>query len=259
MSYLLTEPLTRTSPAEGIQFWILATIAVIGALGVVGAARAVYSALCLATTMIVLALMYIAQDALFLGIAQVVVYTGAVMMLFVFVLMLVGVDSSDSLVETLRGQRFAALVAGLGLGLLLIGGIVEARRPEFAGLASSTDGNLTALSALIFIRYVWAFELTGALLIAATLGAMVLTHQERFTARKTQRELSQERFRGLAEGEPLAQLPTPGVYAHGNAADLPAQLPDGTQIATVPAQRRPARFRHTPGKGKPALEREGTQ
>ena len=96
-----------TSTGEAVQFWILGTVAVIGALGVVAAPKAVYSALFLAMTMIILAVFYIAQGALFLGVVQIVVYTGAVMMLFLFVLMLVGVDSSDSLVETLRGQRVA--------------------------------------------------------------------------------------------------------------------------------------------------------
>ena len=79
-----------------------------------------HSALALATTMLSLAVLYLAQDAPFLGVVQVVVYTGAVMMLFLFVLMLVGVDSGDSLVETLRGQRIAAVLVGIGFGALLI-------------------------------------------------------------------------------------------------------------------------------------------
>ena len=69
----------------------------------------------LASTMIALAVLYIAQDALFLGVVQVVVYTGAVMMLFLFVLMLIGVDTSEALVETIRGQRMAAIVIGVRL------------------------------------------------------------------------------------------------------------------------------------------------
>ena len=81
----------------------------------VTASKAVYSAIFLAMTMIVLAVFYIAQDAVFLGVVQVVVYTGAVMMLFLFVLMLIGVDTSESLVETIRGQRVAAIAAGVGL------------------------------------------------------------------------------------------------------------------------------------------------
>src|SRR5947208_5592751 len=117
---LATETLIRTSPGEAVLFWVLGVVAVVGALGVVVAAKAIYSALFLAMTMIVLAVFYIAQDALFLGVVQVVVYTGAVMMLFLFVVMLIGVDSTESLVETIRGQRIAAIVTGVGFGILLI-------------------------------------------------------------------------------------------------------------------------------------------
>ena len=84
----------HTSTAEAVTFWILGAVAFFGAIGVVAAPKAVYSAIFLASTMISLAVLYIAQEALFLGIVQVVVYTGAVMMLFLFVLMLIGVDLS---------------------------------------------------------------------------------------------------------------------------------------------------------------------
>ena len=85
----------NTETPEAVQFWILAPIAVLSALGMLVVKKAVHSALLLAWVMITLAIFYIAQDALFLGIVQIVVYTGAVMMLFLFILMLVGVDSSD--------------------------------------------------------------------------------------------------------------------------------------------------------------------
>jgi NADH-quinone oxidoreductase subunit J len=156
----------------------------------------------------------------------VVVYTGAVMMLFLFVLMLIGVDLTESLVETLRGQRVAALIAGLGFGILLIGGIGNVSAVGFTGLAQANSaGNVQGLAALIFTRYLWAFELTSALLITAALGAMVLAHRERFERRKTQRELAIERFQ--AGGRPTP-LPNPGVYARHNAVDIPARLPDGS-------------------------------
>lgn len=219
-----------TSTAEAVVFWVVGTLAVLGALGVVAATKAVYSALFLAITMINLAVLYIAQDALFLGIVQVVVYTGAVMMLFLFVLMLIGVDSSESLVETIRGQRVAATIAGIGFGVLLIGGIGNVSVNGFTGLESANaGGNVQGLAVLIFTRYVWAFELTSALLITATLGAMVLAHRERFDRRKTQRELAVERF---GPGGYPTTLPNPGVYARHNAVDIPARLPDGTAART---------------------------
>jgi NADH-quinone oxidoreductase subunit J len=222
---LATEALTRTSTGEAVTFWILGALAVIGAVGVVMAAKAVYSAMFLAMTMLLLAVFYLVQDAMFLGVVQVVVYTGAVMMLFLFVMMLIGVDSAESLVETLRGQRFAATVAGIGFGVLLIAGIGSVAM-QFTGLAAANaGGNVEGLAALIFTRYLWAFELTGALLITAVIATMVLTHRERLAPRMTQREMSIRRFQ--LGGYPTP-LPTPGVYARHNAVDIAAKLPDGS-------------------------------
>ena len=212
--------------AEAVAFWVLGAVALIGAIGVVAAPKAVYSALSLASTMIALAVLYVVQDALFLGVVQVVVYTGAVMMLFLFVLMLIGVDSAQSLVETIRGQRVAAVLAGLGFGVLLIAGIGSMTATGFAGLKTANkNGNVEGLADLIFTRNLWAFELTSALLITAALGAMILAHRERLEPRKTQREMAIERFRGVGRPTPL---PNPGVYARRNAVDTPARLPDGS-------------------------------
>lgn len=225
MTTLLADAMTHTSTGEAVLFWVLGVVAVIGALGMVTASKAVYSAIFLATTMIVLAVFYIAQDALFLGVVQIVVYTGAVMMLFLFVLMLIGVDTSESLVETLRGQRVAAVLAGLGFGVLLIAGI-GTTSTTFVGLTQANyGGNVQGLALLIFTRYLWAFEVTSALLITAAMGAMVLAHRERFDRRKTQQEMARQRF---APGGHATPLPGPGVYARHNAVDIPALLPDGS-------------------------------
>ncbi|MCX6487427.1 MAG: NADH-quinone oxidoreductase subunit J [Mycobacterium sp.] len=230
VTLLAAETLTRTSTAEAVSFWILGAIVLAGAIGVVAAPKAVYSAIFLAMTMIALAIIYVAQDAVFLGVVQVVVYTGAVMMLFLFVLMLIGVDSAQSLVETIRGQRLAAIAAGLGFGVLLIAGIGTLTTTGFVGLTQANEGgNVQGLADLIFTRNLWAFELTSALLITAALGAMVLAHRERFQPRKTQRELAVERFRGGGRATPL---PNPGVYARHNAADTMARLPDGSDDET---------------------------
>jgi NADH-quinone oxidoreductase subunit J len=223
---LAADGAAHSTTGEAVAFWFFGAVALLGGIGVVAAPKAVYSAVFLANTMIALAVLYIVQDALFLGVVQVVVYTGAVMMLFLFVLMLIGVDSSESLVETLRGQRVAAIVIGVGFGVLLIAGIGTVSVIGFTGLsAANSGGNVEGLAALIFTRYLWAFELTGALLITAALGAMVLAHRERFERRKTQRELAVERF---AEGGHPTPMPNPGVYARHNAVDVPARLPDGT-------------------------------
>jgi len=231
LTLLAAEVVYRTSTMEAVTFWVLGTLAVLSAVAVVAAPKTVYSAIFLAITMIILAVLYIAQDALFLGIVQVVVYTGAVMMLFLFVVMLIGVDSSDSLVETIRGQRIAAIGAGVAFGVLLIAGIGNVSvAGGFTGLTeANAGGNVEGLAALIFVRYLWAFELTSALLITATIGAMVLTHRERIDRRKSQRELSIERF---TTGGHATPMPNPGVYARHNAVDMAARLPDGSDAAS---------------------------
>ncbi|GGV27108.1 NADH-quinone oxidoreductase subunit J [Streptomyces spectabilis] len=215
-----------TSTGEAFQFWVLGTVAVIGALSTILMKRAVHSALCLAGTMIILAVFYLANGAYFLGIVQIVVYTGAIMMLFLFVVMLVGVTAADSLKETIKGQRWLAALCGLGFAVLLFAGIGNASVKDFNGLGKANEGgNVEGLAALIFTKYVFAFEITGALLITATVGAMVLTHRERTERAKTQRELAEERVRA---GKHLPPLPAPGVYARHNAVDIAGLLPDGT-------------------------------
>ncbi|MEV4976415.1 NADH-quinone oxidoreductase subunit J [Streptomyces scopuliridis] len=221
-----TSAATTTSTGEAVQFWILGTVAVIGALCTILMRKAVHSALCLAATMIVLAVFYLANGAYFLGVVQIVVYTGAIMMLFLFVVMLVGVTAADSLQETLKGQRWWAAACGLGFGTLLIAGIGNASLKTFTGLGqANAGGNVEGLATLIFTRYVFAFEITGALLITASVGAMLLTHRERTERAKTQRELAEERVR---KGTQLPPLPAPGVYARHNAVDIAGLLPDGT-------------------------------
>jgi NADH-quinone oxidoreductase subunit J len=217
-----------TSNGEAVLFWILAPITVMAALAIVGSKKAVHSALWMAVVMVNLAMFFAVQSAPFLAVAQVVVYTGAVMMLFLFVLMLIGVDSSDSLVETIRGQRIAAMVAGIGFGVLLVFGIGDASVDNFNGLEAANaaqGGNVEGLASLIFTKYVFAFEVVGALLITAALGAMVLAHREQLGERLTQKEMSIKRFK---DGGLVTQLPPPGVYARSNAVDMPALLPDGT-------------------------------
>jgi len=218
---------------ETIMFWVLAPLSVIAALGMLLVKKAVHSALLLAWVMITLAIFYIAQDALFLGIVQIVVYTGAVMMLFLFILMLVGVDASDSLTETISGLRPIAITAAVGFGGLFVSLISRATLGRDAvGLKeANANGNVEGLAQQLFSTYVFPFEVVSALLITAALGAMVLAHHQRSVARPTQREQSIARFRsGSLAG--AAGLPSPGVFARHNAVDVPALLPDGSAAPT---------------------------
>jgi NADH-quinone oxidoreductase subunit J len=211
-------------------FYILSPIMVLAALGILFVRKAVHAALLLAVVMISLAILYAVLDAPFLFAVQIIVYTGAILMLFLFVLMLVGVDASDSVVETIRGQRLFAVLGGLILGATLVIGLGQISLGTVVGLdAANRDGNIEALANIMFSTYVLAFEVTSALLITAALGAMVLAHRERLTPKPTQAGLAAERVRAYAEaGAHLGPLPPPGVFARHNAVDTPALLPDGT-------------------------------
>jgi NADH-quinone oxidoreductase subunit J len=219
---------------ETVVFWILGPIALAGALGMVLSRNAVHSALWLVNTMLALGVFYVVQEAPFLGAVQIIVYTGAIMILFLFVLMLVGRDTSDSVVETLRGQRIAAIVLGIGFAGLVGAGIAEATRDTpmvglegvQGGTGGAAGGNVPAIAALMFTRYLLAFEVTSALLITAAVGAMVLAHIEREPgSRRSQKELSRARF---LSGEHPQTLPGPGVYARANSIAAPGRLPDGS-------------------------------
>ena len=216
-----------------IAFWVLAPVMVIAALGILFVRKAVHAALLLAVVMISLAVLYAVLEAPFLFAVQIIVYTGAILMLFLFVLMLVGVDASDSVVETIRGQRVAAAVGGLLLGLVLVIGLGQITLGTAVGLDEANgEGNIQALANILFSRYVFAFETTSALLITAAVGAMVLAHRERLTPKAGQAEMAAKRVRDYAEkGLHLGPLPAPGVFARHNAVDTPALLPDGTASA----------------------------
>lgn len=225
---LAANEVAKVSTGEAISFWVLAPLALGGALGMIFARNAVHSAMFLVLTMLSLGVMYMVQQAPFLGFVQIIVYTGAIMMLFLFVLMLVGRDSSDSVVEVLRGQRIWAAVLGIGLAGLLVSGVAEALtsvRPVGLNEQNAGGGNVANIGRSVFSDYLFPFELTSALLITAALGAMVLGYTDK-SKRRTQRETADARFRG--EHDRPSPLPGPGVYATANSVAVPALLPDGS-------------------------------
>jgi NADH-quinone oxidoreductase subunit J len=223
-SIVLAGPAAETTRL--LVYWVLAIASVAAALGMVLARRAVHCALLLAIVMLSLAVFYLMNGAPFLAFVQIIVYTGAVLMLFLFVLMIVGITAADSIIETIRGQRMWAALAGIAMLVLL--SLVVGHAAIGAGAKNSAqfaDGNVTALAHLIFTRYVYPFEITSALLITAAVGAMVLAHRERLRPKPTQRELAAARI----AGNHPTPLPGPGTYAQHNSVDMPALLPDGSQ------------------------------
>ncbi|MEH1123748.1 NADH-quinone oxidoreductase subunit J [Micromonospora sp. CPCC 206061] len=216
------------STGEAVTFWILVWPALVGAIGMVLARNAIHSALWLVLTMLSIGVFYVLQAAPFIGLAQIIVYTGAIMMLFLFVLMLVGRDASDSLIETLRGQRVAAVLLGIGFAALVGTGVYRALdNATPAGLEqANAQGNVEGIARLLFTKYVFAFEVTSALLITAAVGAMVLAHKERRRGEKRgQPETMRARF---LPGNYPGPKPGPGVYATSDSVATPGRLPDGT-------------------------------
>ena len=233
---------TKTNKGEQFAFWTLGPLAVICALGMILAKNAVHAALLLVVVMFNIAVFYVLNQAPFLGAVEIIVYAGAIMILFLFVLMLVGVDSSDSLVETLRGQRAASLVLGLGFVAMMVGGIGHAVEGiPTKGLDAANDlhnGNVQGIARLLFTDYVFPFEVVSALLIIAAVGAMVLGHRERDTPRPTQRELMRQRLADYRDhGDHPGSLPGPGVFATRDDATARALLPSGAESdVTVPPE-----------------------
>jgi NADH-quinone oxidoreductase subunit J len=229
MNHILAAGNNADPVATQTVFWILCFIAIGGALGLITMRRAVHGALCLALVMLSLSVMYAMEGAPFLAFVQVIVYTGAVLTLFLFVIMLIGVSSRDAIKETLRGQRLWAGIAGIALIVLMVLGTGHAAiGSNAAETASNSTGNLTGLATLIFTTYVFPFEVTSALLLTAAIGAMVLAHRERSAPKPTQLDLARRR---VAAGADAVGSPPPGVYALHDAVDMPALLPDGSTTA----------------------------
>jgi NADH-quinone oxidoreductase subunit J len=164
--------------AELVTFAVLAPASVVAALGVIFNRNAVYSALLLVLNFFCLAVFYVLLQAQFLAAVQVIVYAGAIMVLFLFVLMLLGVERRELLRESIRGQR--VLAAALSLVLLagvlaaVLTGVFPADEGALAAANTAAGGNVPAVGRLLFTRYTLAFEATGVLLLVAGVGALVL-------------------------------------------------------------------------------------
>ena len=214
-----------------MTFWILAPIMVVAALGILFVRKAVHAALLLAVVMISLAVLYAVLDAPFLFAVQIIVYTGAILMLFLFVLMLVGVDASDSVVETIKGQRVLAIVGGLLLGVVLVvalepGHARHRGRPRRRQRGRQHPGPRQHPVLALRLR------------VRGDQRAADHRRHRRHGARAPRAAHAQgrprprcaaQRMQDYAEtGKHPGPLPSPGVYARHNAVDTPALLPDGT-------------------------------
>ena len=160
----------------------------VGALGVVVRSNPVHAALSLVLTLFGVAVMFVAQHAEFLAAVQVIVYAGAIVVLFLFVIMLLGVDRAEDLrTEPLASQRWIAGLVGVAMLGLLVTAImtgVDAVYPRGEGIASvvagdNPDANIDQLAHIIFSDYVVAFELTSVLLLVAVVGTVLLARKRK--------------------------------------------------------------------------------
>lgn len=225
------------STGETVLFWVVGAIVVLAALALVFARKAAHAAISLVLVMVCLAMLYVAQDAPFLGVVQIVVYTGAVMVLFLFVLMMIGVDHAESKLEILKGQRFVAGMAGLGLVSILAGAVVMSTFAAPAGLEmANADSNPTGVARVLFSEHAVSILLAAAMLVVAAVGALTLSHRQKLRPVLDQRATAEAAMEAYAEGTgiPNARV-NPGVYARGTSATQPALSAAGKPIdSSVP-------------------------
>jgi NADH-quinone oxidoreductase subunit J len=170
---------------EVFVFVVSAAIILSGALGVVLRSHPVHAALSLVQTLFGIAVLFVALEAHFLAAVQVIVYAGAIVVLFLFVIMLLGVDRAEDMrTEPLVAQRPAAVVLGAGIVGLVIAAIGIAGwgdaitgDPALGGQIDPAADNVAQLATSLFSQYHFAFQLTSALLIIAVLGAVVLARR----------------------------------------------------------------------------------
>jgi len=179
-------------PLDNVVFWVFAPLSVATAIGMIVVRNAVHAALFLVVNFFTIAVMYLLLDAPFLFAVQIVVYAGAIMVLFLFVIMLLGVDRGEDPTERLFGQRTTAVILAVAvvaeLGTAIRAGVGFATRAPEGFDAVNPGGNPSALADVLFRDYFFPFEVTSVLLIVAAVAAMVLALRR--TKAITQREVA---------------------------------------------------------------------
>lgn len=214
----------EVSTGETVLFAVVAVVTVLCALGVLTARRAVSAAVNMIVIMVSLAILYVANEAPFLGITQIVVYTGAVMTLVLFVVMMVGVGGDEPVSATgSPASKWLVVLLGAGLAVVLASVVWVTTFPGAAGLGEGSSATPQALAELLFGTHVVTMELTGVLLVVAALGALTLTHRERVRPKAGQREQADAKMAAYAtRGLHPGQKSMSGVYAATNTAAAPA-------------------------------------
>lgn len=214
--------LPALSSGQGVFLAIMSAMALVSALAVAFSRKAVHAAVYMMSMMVAISAIYFGVGAEFLGAVQIVVYTGAIMMLFLFVIMLVGVQAIDSPRESKVVTVACAVALAIAFAILAIVG--AARTTGFAGGAIQGEGSNPVKIATALINHFYVpMEMVAGLLIIAAVGAMTLTHSDQLLPRLTQPFIVKKRMEAYKDGaHVLGQQVPPGVYAETNALDVPA-------------------------------------
>ena len=180
-------------PLDNVVFWVFAPISVGSAIAMLFQRNAVHAALFLIVNFFTIAVFFLVLGAAFLFAVQIIVYAGAIMVLFLFVIMLLGVDRHESLVERLRGQRTIAIALGVGIALELFFAIragigFATKAPANFDEVANEGGNVAALSRVLFREYFFPFEVTSVLLIIAAVAVVVLASRQRRAITRAEQE-----------------------------------------------------------------------
>jgi NADH-quinone oxidoreductase subunit J len=233
-------------------FVVAAAVCVGGALGVVASRNPVHAALSLVATLFGVAVLFVAQEANFLAAVQVIVYAGAIVVLFLFVIMFLGVDQAENLrVEPLgAGQRIAAGLLGVGVVALVLAALADTSGEatgvrQAVGPLSARGNDIEVLGEAIFTRYVFAFELTSVLLVIAVVGAVVMASRPR----------AGEEIVDPGQAEREAEIEERIVTAEERAYGYAYEAED--EFDSEDAESEPVRLESAVGGGEAALPRAG--
>jgi NADH-quinone oxidoreductase subunit J len=208
-------------PLDNVVFWVFAPISVASAIGMLLMRNAVHAALFLVVNFFTIAVMYLLLDAPFLFAVQIIVYAGAIMVLFLFVIMLLGIDRGDDRDEPLLGQRALAVVLAVGFVLEVTfavrAGIGFGTRAPAGFDAVNQGGNTQALAAVLFRDYFFPFEVTSILLIVAAIAAMVLAQRKAKAVTQAEMEARRHDLDLLGEHAPGAPASVAGTEMDGGA------------------------------------------
>lgn len=215
---------------EATLFWVTAVFMVAAALGVLLFKKAAHAVISMVAVMVGMAIIYVALEAPFNGAVQVIVYTGAILMLFLFVMMMIGLGATDDYDKQRRGFIITGSILGLVFAGLFVTAVFMSQVPgpgtffqDPAAGAAYSNAPVTDLAVNLFQNHWFTIQVTAALLITAALGAMTLTHSDALGPKLTQRSVVNARMKAYAKnGRHIGQLPTPGVFATGNAVDNPS-------------------------------------